>query len=146
MKESDLYLPLKLFLESQNYEVKGEVQDCDALAVGGQETAVVVELKLSLNLDVVLQAVDRQALTPEVYIGIPKQCKILNTRRRHIIKLLLPGRSKSQKPGISCTETCTDGLTGCPLGCTNSLLEESKRFLVGGKLLIKKTKNNLGGG
>ena len=31
MKESDLYLPLKKFLESQNYEVKGEIQDCDAL-------------------------------------------------------------------------------------------------------------------
>ena len=88
MKESDLYLPLKRFLESQNYEVKGEVQDCDALAVRGTEAPVVVELKLSLNLNVILQAVDRLSLTPKVYIGIPKQCKILNRRRRHIIKLL----------------------------------------------------------
>jgi hypothetical protein len=88
MKESDLYLPLKRFLESQNYEVKAEVQDCDALAVRGKETPVVVELKLSLNLDVVLQAVERLSLTPKVYIGIPKKCRILNRRRRHIIKLL----------------------------------------------------------
>ena len=88
MKESDLYLPLKRFLESQDYEVKGEVQDCDALAVRGEEAPVVVELKLSLNLNVVLQAVERLSLTPKVYIGIPKQCKILNRRRRHIIKLL----------------------------------------------------------
>ncbi len=88
MKESDLYLPLKRFLESQNYEVKGEVLDCDALAVRGKETPVIVELKLSLNLDVVLQAVERLSLTPKVYIGIPKQCKIFNRRRRHIIKLL----------------------------------------------------------
>ncbi len=88
MKESDLYLPLKRFLESQNYEVKGEVQDCDALAVRGKEAPVVVELKLSLNLDVVLQAVERLSLTPKVYIGIPKQCKVLNRRRRQIIKLL----------------------------------------------------------
>jgi hypothetical protein len=88
MKESDLYLPLKRFLESQNYEVKGEVQDCDALAVRGKEAPVIVELKLSLNLDVVLQAVQRLSLTPKVYIGIPKQCKILNRRRKHIIKLL----------------------------------------------------------
>jgi hypothetical protein len=88
MKESDLYLPLKRFLESQNYEVKGEVQNCDALAVRGQEAPVVVELKLSLNLNVVLQAVDRLSLTPKVYIGIPKQCKTLKRRRRHIIKLL----------------------------------------------------------
>ena len=88
MKESDLYLPMKRFLESQNYEVKGEVQDCDALALRGKETPVVVELKLSLNLDVVLQAVERLSLTPKVYIGIPKQRKILNRRRKHIIKLL----------------------------------------------------------
>ncbi|MEM6256654.1 MAG: hypothetical protein AAF821_27440, partial [Cyanobacteria bacterium P01_D01_bin.156] len=88
MKESDLYLPLKRFLESQNYAVKGEVQDCDVLAVRDDEPPVVVELKRSLNLDVVLQAVERLALTPTVYIGIPKQCKVLGKRRRRVLKLL----------------------------------------------------------
>ena len=88
MKESDLYLPLKRFLESQNYEVKGEVQNCDVLAVRGEEVPVVVELKLSFNLNVVLQAVERLSLTPKVYIGIPRRCGILNRRRRQIIKLL----------------------------------------------------------
>lgn len=88
MKESDLYLPLKRFLGSQNYEVKGEVQNCDVLAIRGEEVPVVVELKLSLNLDVVLQAVERLSLTPKVYIGIPRRCRILNRRRRQIIKLL----------------------------------------------------------
>ena len=88
MKESDLYPPLKRFLESQRYEVKGEVQDCDALAVRGMETPIVVELKRALNLDVVLQAVERLALTPKVYIGIPNQCKCLHRRRRRVVKLL----------------------------------------------------------
>jgi len=88
MKESDLYLPLKRFLESQNYEVKGEVQDCDVVAVRGEETPVLVELKLSLNLDVILQAVERLSLTPKVYIGIPEHNKILNRRRKRIIRLL----------------------------------------------------------
>jgi hypothetical protein len=88
MKESDLYLPLKRFLESQNYEVKGEVQDCDVLAVRGEEVPVVVELKLTLNLDVVLQAVGRLALTPKVYIGVPGQCSALQRRQTHVVKLL----------------------------------------------------------
>ena len=88
MKESDLYLPLKRFLESQDYEVKGEVQDCDAVAVRGTEAPVVVELKLSLNLDVILQAVDRLALTSKVYIGVPRQIKILRRRRKRVVKLL----------------------------------------------------------
>jgi len=88
MKESDLYLPLKQFLESQNYEVKGEVQVCDVVAVRGREVPLVVELKLSINLDVVLQAVDRLSLTPKVYIGIPKQCKVFKRRRKRIVKLV----------------------------------------------------------
>lgn len=88
MKESDLYPPLKRFLEFQNYEVKGEVLDCDVMAVRGKETPVIVELKLSLNLDVVLQAVERLSLTPKVYIGIPKQNKIIKRRRKRIFKLL----------------------------------------------------------
>jgi hypothetical protein len=88
MKETDLYLQLKQFLESQNYEVKGEVHDCDVLAVRGDEDPVVVELKLSLNINVILQAVDRLALTPKVYVGIPKRCGILARRRRQVIKLL----------------------------------------------------------
>ena len=88
MKESDLYLPLKQFLEYQNFTVKGEVQDCDVLAVRGNEPLVVVELKRALNLDVILQAVDRLALTSKVYIGIPKQSKSLQRRPKQMVKLL----------------------------------------------------------
>ena len=88
MKESDLYPPLKRFLEDRHYEVKGEVRECDVLAVRGEGNPVVVELKLTLNLDVILQAVERLALTPDVYIGIPASCRILKRKRRRIIKLL----------------------------------------------------------
>lgn len=88
MKESDLYLPLKQFLESQNYEVKGEVQDCDVLAVREGEAPVVVELKITLNLNVVLQAVDRLSITGKVYIGIPKKSRVLAIHRKQVVKLL----------------------------------------------------------
>lgn len=90
MQESDLYLPIKQFLESQNYEVKGEVKDCDVVAIRGEEEPVVVELKLSINLTVILQAVDRLSLTPNVYIGIPQKIALLKKRKRRkqILKLL----------------------------------------------------------
>jgi hypothetical protein len=88
MKESDLYLPTKQFLESQHYEVKGEVHDCDVLAIRGEETPVIVELKLVLNLDVLLQAVERLSLSPKVYIGVPRNCPALNKRQKRITKLL----------------------------------------------------------
>jgi hypothetical protein len=88
MREADLYLPVKRFLESQHYEVKGEVRECDVLAIRGEEDPVVVELKLSLNLGVILQAVDRLALSPKVYVGVPVRCGALNSRGKPIVKLL----------------------------------------------------------
>ncbi len=88
MKESDLYPPLKRYLESQQYTVKGEVNDCDVLAVRGDESPVIVELKLSLNLGVLLQAVERLALAPAVYIGVPRRCPALKNNRKRIVKLL----------------------------------------------------------
>jgi hypothetical protein len=88
MKETDLYQPLKRFLEAQNYEVKGEVNDCDVLAVRAGETPVIIELKRTFNLEIVLQAVDRLSLTAKVYIGVPKQCKKLSRQRRRLVKLL----------------------------------------------------------
>jgi len=33
MLETDLYPPVKAFLEGQGYDVKGEVQDCDVVAI-----------------------------------------------------------------------------------------------------------------
>ncbi len=53
----------------------------------GDEDPVAVELKLLLNVGVLLQAVARLALPPKVYVGVPAHCKILKTRRKHIIKL-----------------------------------------------------------
>jgi len=88
MKESDLYPPLKRFLEAQGYEVKGEVLDCDVLAIRGDEDPVVVELKLTLNLDLVMQAVERLTLSDSVYVGVPESNRTIKTKRKRILALL----------------------------------------------------------
>lgn len=80
--ESDLYAPVKALLEGQGYVVKGEVRGCDVVAVRGAEPPVVVELKRIFGLALVLQGVDRLALTDLVYLAVgqwPKQMK--NVRR-----------------------------------------------------------------
>lgn len=69
MAETDLYLPIKRFLEAQGYAVKGEVTDCDVVAVRGNEAPVIVELKTTFSLQLVLQGVDRQAMTDAVYLA-----------------------------------------------------------------------------
>ena len=75
MRETDLYPPIKHYLEKQGYEVKAEVNDCDVVAVRGDEPPVIVELKLSLSLPLLIQAVDRQSLVDNVYMAIPKPTK-----------------------------------------------------------------------
>lgn len=70
--EAALYPPVKAFLERQGYEVKGEVRGCDLVARRGDEPPLIVELKLRFNLALVLQGVDRLALTERVYLAVPR--------------------------------------------------------------------------
>ena len=67
--ETELYAPVKQFLEGQGYRVRGEVKGCDLVAVRGDEL-VVVELKAVLNLALILQGVERLKLTDAVYLAI----------------------------------------------------------------------------
>lgn len=87
MIEADLYPPLKAFLECQGYEVKGEVGDCDVVARRDDEI-VVVELKRTLTLKLVLQAVDRLALSEVVYLCVPASAPGLKSDRKSMLKLL----------------------------------------------------------
>ena len=70
--EISLYLPVKRFLEGLGFAVKGEICGCDLVAVHGADTAKVVigELKQSFTLDLILQAVDRMAMSDEVWLAV----------------------------------------------------------------------------
>ena len=67
--ESDLYLPVKALLESQGYNVKGEVRGCDVLGVK-DGAMVIVELKKAFGLGLVLQGVNRLTLSDMVYLAV----------------------------------------------------------------------------
>ena len=69
--ETTLYQPVKTFLEAAGYEVKGEVGGCDLVGLAESDPSVVVicELKLSFNLELILQAVDRAAIGDEIWIA-----------------------------------------------------------------------------
>jgi hypothetical protein len=68
--ESDLYAPVKALLEGQGYSVKGEVRGCDVVGVRGKDPPVIVELKRVFGLGLVLQGVDRLALSDTVYLAV----------------------------------------------------------------------------
>ena len=76
--ESDLYAPVKALLEGQGYVVKGEVRGCDVVAVRGAEPPLIVELKRAFGLGLVLQGIDRLAVSDRVYLAVgqwPKRMK-----------------------------------------------------------------------
>lgn len=69
--ETALYLPVKRFLEKLGFTVKGEIGGCDLVGLSGDEPPIVVvgELKLSFNLELLLQAVDRAGACDEVWLA-----------------------------------------------------------------------------
>ncbi|MBV6657676.1 MAG: hypothetical protein KI785_07920 [Devosiaceae bacterium] len=79
VRETELYAPIKAFLEGQGYEVKAEVGPADVVAcraagIAGEaeDDPVIVELKTGFSLALLHQAIDRQAITDAVYIAVPR--------------------------------------------------------------------------
>ena len=70
-KETDLYPPIKSFLQSQGYEVKGEVGAADIVALRGDEPPLIVELKMGFSLALFHQGIARLAITDHVYLAVP---------------------------------------------------------------------------
>lgn len=68
--ESDLYAPVKALLEGQGYSVKGEVHGCDVVAVRGRDPPVIVELKRVFGLGLVLQGINRLAISDTIYLAV----------------------------------------------------------------------------
>lgn len=69
--ETHLYQPIQNYFIQRDYEVYGEVNHCDLIAVKENEL-IIVELKLNLSVELLVQATIRQRLSDLVYIAIPK--------------------------------------------------------------------------
>ena len=72
MQETELYPPVKAYLEALGFEVKAEVGACDVMAVRAGEPPLIVEFKTGFSLTLVHQAIARQRLTDTVYIAVPE--------------------------------------------------------------------------
>jgi hypothetical protein len=75
------------------------VRGCDVVAVRGEEPPVIVELKRVFGLSLVLQGVDRLALSDRVYLAVgqwPKQMKnVKKLCRRLGLGLLVVARERA---------------------------------------------------
>ena len=70
--ETELYPPIKAYLEAQGYEVKGEIGAADVVACRDVEDPVIVELKTGFSLSLFHQAIARQAISDWVYVAVPR--------------------------------------------------------------------------
>lgn len=86
LRETDLYHPLKQWLVKAGYAVHGEVGACDLAAQKGQEL-VLIELKLSINLELLLQLMRRQTAEALVYAAVPAP-KNFNQRWKELMRLV----------------------------------------------------------
>ncbi|MEL6379074.1 MAG: DUF2161 family putative PD-(D/E)XK-type phosphodiesterase [Pseudomonadota bacterium] len=71
LRETDLYPPVKRFLEGQGYTVKAEVNNADVVALRGDDDPVIVELKTGFSLSLFHQAIARQSIKADIYVGVP---------------------------------------------------------------------------
>lgn len=90
MKEADLFEPVKKYLEANGYNVRAEVKNCDITATKDDEL-IIIELKLNINLSLLIQATDRQRITDAVYVAVPR--KVIKNRKRwkgakHVLRRL----------------------------------------------------------
>jgi hypothetical protein len=102
LQEVDLYKPIQKVFSHEGYDVYGEVKDCDIVALKEDEL-VIIELKLTLSVDLLIQAAKRQRLTNQVYIAIPKPKNRMNSKqwadKLHLIKRLELGLIVVSFPG-----------------------------------------------
>lgn len=76
MKETELFLPIKSWLEERGWDVYAEVTGvggrADVIGKNGK-TFLNVELKVQLSFELLSQAIDRKSYFHYIYIAIPKR-------------------------------------------------------------------------
>lgn len=69
--ETELYEPVKRYFIQLGYEVKGEVNGCDLVAINDVENEpIIVELKKTFNLALLFQGLERLNTSNQVYLAV----------------------------------------------------------------------------
>ncbi len=87
MKELELYEPIKTYFTSLGYKVNAEVKNCDIVCSLNEEI-IIIELKKTFSLKLVYQAIDRQTISKNVFIAIPRPKNLRAKSVKDMIKLL----------------------------------------------------------
>jgi hypothetical protein len=72
ISETELYAPIKAFLEAQGYEVKAEVGPADVVALRDGGPPVIVELKTGFRWRCFIRASRGSRSADDVYLAVPR--------------------------------------------------------------------------
>jgi hypothetical protein len=89
-RETELYAPLKSWLEENGYTVRSEVLGCD-IAAEKDGALVLIEMKLKFGTELLLQATQRQRAVDTVYVALPRPDSMWGKKWRsqtHLLKRL----------------------------------------------------------
>ena len=89
-RETELYAPLKAWLERHGYTVRSEVLGCD-IAAEKDGDLVLIEMKLKFGTELLLQATQRQRAVESVYVALPRPDSMWGKpwrARQHLLKRL----------------------------------------------------------
>jgi len=86
--ETELYIPIKNYLESQGFQVKGEIESIDVFAIK-EDYTIAIELKNNITLKLIYQAIERQKLADDVFVAIPKTALHQHRKNLKHFKMLL---------------------------------------------------------
>lgn len=88
VKETDLYPLLKRYFENQGFFVQAEVNNVD-IVVKNNNLVIIVEMKTQLNIKLIYQGCQRQKISDNVYLAVPKiKNKKSLKERLHILRRL----------------------------------------------------------
>ena len=104
--ETSLYGPLKRYFNDKGFIVKGEVANADLVALptefNKKSEPIIVELKIGFSLSLFHQAIQRQSITKNVYIAVPRK------KGKKAYVSLRRNKMLSRRLGIGLITVCLD--------------------------------------
>ncbi len=142
MRETELYPPVKAFLEELGYTVKAEIGPADVMALKDGQDPILVELKTGFSLTLFHQAIARQAVSDLVYLAVPR------AKTRPFQKALAENTKLARRLGLGLlTVRLPDGRVEvhCDPGPYAPRKSARKRALLMAEFTRRKGDPNLGG-
>ena len=142
--ETDLYPPIQKFFTELGYQVDAEVKHCDVAMTKNGEL-IIIELKKSFNISLLHQALDRQKLTTQVYVAVPRPKKANTPEYRGMVQIAAKLEIGLMTVAMDSRTRHVEILVFPPASAVKKLKRPDRRNGVLQEMAGRQTSTNLGG-